>query len=132
MLAQDYAQALYTATAQKDEATQDVILTRFLALLDEKNHKKLLPRIVREFTRVVERRRTNDGVLVRLARAKDLEHFRDGIVRDTETLHARGAKVRTILDDTVIGGYEVRAFGNTIDRTYKRRLINLYETLKRS
>jgi F0F1-type ATP synthase delta subunit len=132
MLALDYAQALYRATANKDDAAQERILERFLALVVERNHTKLLPRIAHELGRVQLRRYADDGLLVRLARASDLERFRDGIVRDADLLGARGAKVKTILDDTAIGGYEVRAFGQTVDRTYKRRLINLYETLKRS
>ncbi len=132
MQATHYAQALYKATTGADESVLEQAVPRLLDLLRERGHLRLFPKVVREYERIIARRATRAECLVRVAREHDASVFADRIARDRESLGAGTGPTRIILDDTAIGGYEVRSQGKRIDRTYKRTLTTLFETLKRA
>lgn len=132
MHATHYAQALFEATRGKDDAGEAKAVENFIALLTSHGHTKLLPRITEEFVRIAKRRHTTTNCTVRVARRADLERYKNAIAKDTETLQATSLRQEALVDDTLIGGYEVRAQGMRIDRTHKRALITLFETLKRA
>jgi F0F1-type ATP synthase delta subunit len=130
MKARQYAEALHLAAAHKDEAGMEQILERFRALLTERGHLRLLPAILRELEKLHVQREDPDTVHVHVATDADAQRYAEAIAKDVEALRASGHKHNLLVDDTLVGGYEVRTGGARIDRTYKRALLTLYNTLR--
>jgi len=128
MQARQYAEAFRKATEGKDDATLSLLCERLTALLEARGHRALLPRIVNELLKL-ERERKASEVLVRVAHASASEKYRERIARDVETLAGSVSPERVEVDSSLIGGYEVRAHGRRIDRTYKRAVLSLHTAL---
>lgn len=129
MKAQDYAQALFSATTDKDDASVDTILERFVELLRARAHLALLPSVLRELEKLSARMSARHTLQVAVANAEDGARFQARIEADSVALGAESLPKRIVLDPSLVGGYEVRARGQRIDRTYKRSLVELYHTL---
>lgn len=130
--ADEYAAALVEATTHMDAHAMDATLARFTALLERRGHIRLLPRIARAVEHRLARTASRNTVVVRVASHDDAHSHKDAIAADIERLDAEQLTKKVLVDHNVVGGYEVRARGIALDRTYKRRLISLYENLKRS
>lgn len=129
MKAKQYAEALFLATRDKDEAMLDRIATRFRSLLEEKGHLALLPAVIRELEKLFTQRNNAAELVIRVANTSDAETLKEKIIADIQSLGATALPTRVLVDETLIGGYEVRANGQRIDRTYKRSLLTLYTNL---
>ena len=132
MKARQYAEALYRAAHAHNAAGHDVVLERFITLVTERGHKRLLPAIVREYEKIVHERGTDEEVHIRVARTGDRTKHSARIERDLATLQVSGKPEYVVVDETVIGGYAVEANGTAIDRTYKQALADLYSSLTNS
>jgi F0F1-type ATP synthase delta subunit len=128
MKARQYAEALYSAYRSNPNKTEDLVL-RLVALLKERGHLSLLNAIVREYEKIERMRTTSDEAHVRVARPLDRETYAGQITTDLKTLVPGGTEPRTVVDETLVGGYSLEARGKRIDRTYKRALIELYSQL---
>jgi F0F1-type ATP synthase delta subunit len=129
MKARQYAEALYRAAHAHHSVDVDVLVTRLVAVVRERGHLRLLPAIVREYDTLMRMRSTTDEVHVRVARESDHAKHTARIEQDIAMLNASGRPVRTIVDDTVIGGYALETNGTRVDRTYKQALLELYSSL---
>ena len=129
MKAKQYAEALYEATIGKDDADGDLLVSNLLTLLESRGHSVLLPAIMRELQKLTRERQSAQVSVIRVCRSADQEKFKDAISKDIQTLGASALPQHRIIDKTIVGGYEVKAFGKQIDRTYKRSLLSLYTNL---
>jgi F0F1-type ATP synthase delta subunit len=129
MKAQQYAEAIFLATRNANDAELDAVAVRVGQLLEKKGHTSLLPAIVRELEKIQQKRGELEEVLIRVAKESDVAVFKNTIDTDVQQLNAIQLPKKVVLDDTVIGGYEVRAHGRRLDRTYKRSLLTLYTNL---
>ncbi len=129
MHARDYAEAMFLATQGKDDVEQDVLVGRLREMLASRGHMALLPAIIRELEKVSCRTASSDGAQVRVVRATDATVHAERIACDVATLGMSDVVQEVVIDETVIGGYEVRASGRRIDRTHKRTLLELYTTI---
>jgi len=129
MKVQQYAEALFEASRHKSDAELALLAERMCIYLKEKGHFSLLPAIVRELEKITRTRGVQAMCTVRVAQEKDLETFQNEIANAITSLKATELPRNVIFDNTLIGGYEVRAKGVRFDRTYKRSLLNLYTTL---
>ncbi|KKS84740.1 MAG: hypothetical protein UV60_C0015G0008 [Parcubacteria group bacterium GW2011_GWA2_43_11] len=129
MKAKQYAEALFLAARTKGDAELDSIASQFRLLLEKKGHLALLPAIVRELDKLFAQRNSGAEIVIRVAKLTDAETLRERIEADILTLNATHLEKRILVDETLIGGYEVRAYGQRIDRTYKRSLLTLYTNL---
>ena len=129
MIAQDYAQAFFLATHKKSDGEQERITKNLLHMLEEKGHTALLPSIVRELEKISVRNEGQDELVIKLAREADMDTHTALIETDIASLGAQELPRKVIVDETLIGGYELHAHGARIDRTYKRSLIILYNNL---
>lgn len=130
--ATNYAQAFDLATRDKSEEEVASITSRLITLLKERGHIALYPSVVRAYERQSRRRTSSDTVLIRVAKPNDVQKFASSIAEDLRSVEAGQVAPQTVVDETAIGGYEVRAHGLRLDRTYKQRLLTLYDTLKRT
>jgi F0F1-type ATP synthase delta subunit len=124
-----YAQALYQATAGKADEEVTRVIDNLVALLRNKNHLSLLPKIAREYERHVRRKQGSHGTTLRVASESHIAALQSRIESDATALQTSLDTAVVVTDETAIGGYELRANGTSIDRTHKRTLISLYETL---
>lgn len=129
MKAHEYAEALYEVSLNKSDEEVTAVLTRFQTLLEERGHTNLLKTILRELEKIERRRSTSTETLVRVAKEEDATRFSENITRDIHTLGGEDVRTRIVIDETLIGGYEVRAKGQRIDRSHKRSLLTLYNNL---
>ncbi len=124
-----YAEAYYNAATNKSPSEQEALAVKLRTILAERHHLRLLPRIIRELESIVRRRGTTQGAVVHVARMSDIEEYAVRIARDLRKIDSGESPYDVRMDDTLVGGYDVRANGLRIDRTYKRVLLELYGTL---
>jgi len=129
MKAQEYAQAIYIATQGKSEADTERILQNVSRIIKEKGHTKLLVSIERELEKILQRTEGSGELLIRVSKESDAETFISDIEKDALVLQAEALPRKVVVDSTLVGGYELRANGTRIDRTYKRSLLTLYNNL---
>ena len=129
MTAAQYAEALYLATRDKDEAATERLVERFVALVREHGHERLLPRILHECEVLERTRATSDVCVVKVARDTDVSRHEKRITEDKHTLGADTMRTAVTVDPRLIGGYAITANGTRLDRSYRRRLLDLYHTL---
>jgi F0F1-type ATP synthase delta subunit len=132
MKARQYAEALYRAAHAHNVVAHGTLVDRFVALITERGHARLLPSVVREYEKIVHERSTSEETHVRVARASDTEKYKNHIERDLATLTVQGQPTNVTVDESVVGGYSIEAYGTRIDRTYKQALVELYSSLTNS
>ena len=129
MKAREYAEAIYEASKGKSDKELDGILSNAYALLKKKGHTPILPIILSELEKIEKKRGDVNELVVTVARESDREKQSDLIEKDISVLNAENLKQRTVVDDTIIGGYELRAGGLRLDNSYKRVLLDMYSKL---
>lgn len=127
-----YAEALHRALKGKDETDTGRIIARFGEVVDARGHTGLLARIAHEFQAISRRAHTHQNVLVVTAREKD--RSRGAFAFDH--YHQAGtfpldAVVEETIDETIVGGYQLRSKNVVIDQSYKRLLTDLYKNITR-
>ena len=133
MRAVHYAEALYSVITDhpKDE---EKLIGNFVETLKANGHTHFLPRIIRSILRY--HARDEKARTISITSAKELsEKDTQEILRKEpfkNLLSASHRRVERIVDDSVIGGVIVRAKAVRVDTSYKRALIELYQSLIRS
>ena len=109
------------------EADQKV--EHFMRLLRSRGHAQLLPRIVREFERALERARRKGDIVLRVARTEDRGAFA-GVAKEVLAKAGRaGANVREQVDETLVRGFTLEGSDFRYDASARRKLLALYEAL---
>jgi len=129
MKARQYAEAIHLASQDKDEAGIEAVALNLHTLLEKRGHLRLLPTIVHELEKIHAQRKDPNTVEVHVARDEDVAALRDKIEVDKQALEATEHNQSVFIDETLVGGYEVRANGTRIDRTHKHALLTLYNNL---
>lgn len=130
MTAETYARALVSATRglTAHEITDRV--QRFRTILARNGHERMLPRVATLVERILAKQERRERVELVVAREEDRKRFEKGLLEYRGILGAQeGTDITECVDDTVIGGYRLRAKGLMVDATYKRALLELYRVL---
>ena len=133
MKASWYAEALYGALQGEKLKSEDdpkKILARFRNVLSSHGHDRLLPSVAREIEKIIVREKDrNDVVLVtadnksRGRWAYTYDHYeKEGIIPEHSTR-------RDAVDETIIGGFQIKMKGALIDGSYKKSLVELYRSI---
>jgi F0F1-type ATP synthase delta subunit len=124
----DYAQAFLAHVATG--ASFDESLAGLVAVLQRRNHTKLLPSILRLVLRTLEAVKGVSTASVRVATATMSDADKAKL---TAALKALGVTehtaVETVVDETLIGGFIAIFNHHEQDHSYKRTLTNLYESI---
>lgn len=126
ILANAYAQGLYSVTCDKDSARQEQYVLRLALLLKRKGHITLLPRILREYKKI-EKLRKQYGAQLICARQSDVEHFKREVQEYIQNIDIEN--MTTHVNDDLIGGFMYKSQETVIDASYKARLLNLYRLI---
>jgi F0F1-type ATP synthase delta subunit len=118
MTAENYAQASYEAL--KGGMDAEVVLVRLKEILQKNGHSSLFKESARGLmARLVKDDAANVAELT-VAKASDAKAF----------LTAQGIQhTKTIVDETIVGGFIVSGKGRELNASYKKSLLNIYRSL---
>lgn len=130
MKASSYAAALYRVIQDKkikNEVDTEKVLARFFEVVNARGDEKLRSRILKKYVALVELADKNNEMILVTPDSKSepkwshaYDHFeKEGVIPE-------GAIKKTKVDETIIGGFQIRSKKILIDGSYKKSLIELY------
>ncbi|MBI5400689.1 MAG: F0F1 ATP synthase subunit delta [Candidatus Yonathbacteria bacterium] len=130
MKASWYAEALYGAISGKSKNDSKKIFARFREVLAMRGHGALLRFIPHELEKIAENRKAHNEITLVTADSKShakwvhaYDHYeKEGVI-------PKGAIRRDVVDDSIIGGFQIRTRDMLIDGSYKKPLIELYRSI---
>jgi F0F1-type ATP synthase delta subunit len=125
-----YAEALHSALKGKEESDAKRIIARFSEVVRARGHAGLFARIAQNFQIVARRAYDEQKVLVVTAHEKGrargafaYEHYqKEGTI-------SSDAISEEMVDETIVGGYQLRGKHMLVDQSYKRLLADLYKNI---
>lgn len=133
MKASWYAEALVSVLEKNEKASKKEItdiVARFHALVKARGHEALLKMIPRELARIAERRAEHSRVTLVTADTKSRskwEHAYDHYVK--EGILSGEHPKENLIDDSIIGGFQLKTKDTLIDGSYKKSLLELYRNI---
>ncbi|KKS26967.1 MAG: hypothetical protein UU88_C0014G0011 [Parcubacteria group bacterium GW2011_GWC1_42_11] len=133
MKASWYAEALYRALQGEkviSEGDSKKVFVRFKKVISARGHDRLLPLIGREFEKIITRENKNNEVVLITADSKSKSkwmHAYDHYKK--EKIIPKGSVCREVVDESIIGGFQIRTKDTLIDGTYKKSLVELYRKI---
>ncbi len=125
-----YAQALYDALRGKNENDAPKIMASFHEVIKAHGHTGLLGLIPAEFAKIYDREKAGKEIILVTCDEKSrtkwvhaYDHY------ESEGLLPKDATRRDIVDDTIIGGFQIRTKDLLVDGSYKRSLLELYQNI---
>lgn len=130
MKASWYAESLYLAIQGKSDVDGKKIFERFREALVLRGHGALLRFIPQELEKITNREKTRKEVILVTVDEKSItkwshayDHYeKDGIV-------SKDAIRRNVVDESIIGGFQIRTKDIFIDGSYKKPLVELYRKI---
>lgn len=105
----------------------ETVLSGLTKTLEAHGHTKLRPRILKKVYVALSELDTNTQADVTVAKKEDLDRFNLAIEEDISTLGSTG-EYRVHLDETIVGGYKVMHNFKLLDKTYKEKLLHIYQS----
>ena len=133
MKASWYAEALVAVLEKNEKASKKEItdiVARFHALVKARGHEALLKMIPRELARIAERQENDNRVTLVTADAKSRskwEHAYDHYVK--EGILSEEQPKEILVDESIIGGFQLKTKDTLIDGSYKKSLLELYRNI---
>lgn len=130
MKASWYAEALYGALEGKSESDSSQVLARFRTVLVARGHSAFLRFIPQELGKIIEREKAHREVV--LVTADDTSRTKWAHAYDhyeKEGAIPKGAVRRDIVDESIVGGFQIRTKDLLIDGSYKKSLVELYRRI---
>ncbi len=124
-----FAQAIQRASRGKDDAGLLRLGESVAALLKKHKRESMLPAIIEEVEKIMRARSAAHEATLAIADESVRTTDAAAIDEDVRTLDAAHLPIRTYVDPTLVAGYDLRARGKRIDRSKKRALLALYDTL---
>ena len=121
---QSYAQALLILI-QKGERPAEAV-RKLKSALEEKGRASLLPKIARAFARLAAHRDIAERLTLSVARQEDLKTA----LKEAESLLAEhritDVDLDEAVDESLIGGWRLEGHGLLVDRSWKSKLLSMY------
>ena len=123
-----YAQAFLEVV--KGGMSAEAALAGLRSALKKKNHSKLLAPVLLEVVRVLEAEKFAKQAVVKTANQADHKALKSQIETVLSDLGvAKGAPVKTTIDETLVGGFVATFDYKEHDQSYKKSLTNLYKSI---
>lgn len=131
MKASWYAEALYRALKdKKSEGDLKKVVARFRKVVSARGHDRLLPLIARELKKVIAREDRKHEVTLVVADGKKKSKWMHAYDHyEKEGLFPERAVQKVAVDETIIGGFQIKTNNVLIDGSYKRSLVELYRNI---
>mgnify|MGYP001432838449 CR=1 FL=1 len=104
------------------------VLTQLKALMDKRGHSRLWSQVLKAAERelLVKERRIVPSLIVAQERGVSEDSIKEAL---TALGMAPQEPYHTSIDQTLVGGFTLRARGLLLDKSYKRALLKLYEQI---
>ncbi|MBI5799036.1 MAG: F0F1 ATP synthase subunit delta [Candidatus Yonathbacteria bacterium] len=133
MKASWYAEALYGALQGKhvkSESDSEKVFTRFRKVLSLRGHDRLLPFISHEFEKILSREKDKNEVTLVTADSKSVSKWAHAYdYYEKQGIISKHATRLDVVDETIVGGFQIRTKDTLIDGSYKTSLVNLYRQI---
>lgn len=130
MRASWYAEALYGALGGKSESDAKKIFTRFRKVVSARGHERLLPFVAHELEKIATREKAKNEVLLVTANDKSQSKWTHAYDHyEKEGVIPKHAARRNVVDETIVGGFQIRTKDTLIDGSYKKNLLELYRRI---
>lgn len=133
MKASWYAEALYQTLIEKSVKTESdakKILARFYKVISFRGHEKLLPFISHELEKIMAREENKNEVIFITADKKSQSKWMHAYDHyEEEGVIPKNINRRDVVDESIVGGYQIRSKDIIIDGSYKKSLIELYRKI---
>jgi len=130
MKASWYAEALYEALEGKNQKEAEKVLARFYEVIKAHGHAGLLPLIPAELKKIEARKKSHREATLVTADTKSRTKWSHAYDHyEKEGLLPQEAIRRDVIDETLIGGYQIRTKDLLIDGSYKKSLVELYSKI---
>ncbi|OIP64931.1 MAG: hypothetical protein COV32_01155 [Candidatus Yonathbacteria bacterium CG10_big_fil_rev_8_21_14_0_10_43_136] len=133
MKASWYAEALYGALNGKhvkNESDSRKIFTHFRKVVSARGHDGLLPFVAHEFGKIVTRERDRNEVILVTADNKSVGKWAHAYDHyEKEGIIPKGATRRDVVDESIVGGFQIRTKDTLVDGSYKKSLVELYRNI---
>ena len=124
----DYVQALLASL--QGGMSADAALQGLKSALQKKHHAKLFVPVLLEVVRVLEAEKGLHEAEVRVAKEADLHILKSEINATLQILGATtDTTVKEIIDETIVGGFVATYNYREQDKSYKKALTSLYESI---
>lgn len=126
MLPRLYAQ-LVIEVARSAPGGGKELANHFLELLKSRGHERLVPRILRELSRLEARERRRGEIVMRVAKKGDAARYakQASAVRPARA----GGEFREVVDKALVDGFSLEGADFRFDASARRTLITMFETL---
>lgn len=133
MKASWYAEALYGALQSKHVKTESdskKVFARFRKVIAARGHEKLLHFVAHELEKIMAREKVNNEVTLVTADAKSVSKWAHAYDHyEKEGLIQKGSTRRDVVDESIVGGFQIRTKDTLIDGSYKKSLVELYRNI---
>jgi F0F1-type ATP synthase delta subunit len=127
MRAEFYSKA--TVKLLEEGNSFDSVLNKLTDLLRKQNKEKLLPSILSHMQKDIEAYEKSREIVVRIKDRHDYAQYQDDIRESLRVLGAQDGDEHIAEDETIVGGYSVTAYDKVVDRTYKKKLLTIYQSV---
>lgn len=124
-----YAQALWQLVSGGMDAKAAVHAIH--DRLEKEGRAILMPRVAHAFARIAERESRKTDYTLTVAREEDLAHAKKEMKALTGDLGIDVDTLKTQVDDTLIGGWRLEGNERLVDASYKKQLLDLYNSVTR-
>jgi F0F1-type ATP synthase delta subunit len=123
-----YSQAFLEVV--KDGMPVETALAGLRAALIKKNHSKLLAPVLLEVARVLEAEKFANQAVIKTAKEADHKALKTQIETVLAELGvSNDISVKTVVDETLVGGFVATFDYKEHDQSYKKSLTNLYKSI---
>lgn len=133
MKASWYAEALYGALQGKDVKSENdskKVFSRFRKVVFSRGHERLLSLVARELGKIMSREKDKNEVVLVTADNKSVSKWSHAYDHyEKEGIIPKGATRRDVVDETIVGGFQIRTKDTLIDGSYKKSLVELYRNI---
>lgn len=126
MRTKDYIKAVATLLSEGRDAER--VLADLKSVLERRGHTKLYGAILKGVMQSFEAHASRDQATIVVERANDTAKHEASITAALELLGVK-TEPKTLIDETIIGGFKVVTGAQSIDRSYKKQLVALYRAL---
>lgn len=123
-----YAKTLHDYFSNHSEQESDAFLQKFYQFLEAKNEKSILKDVMKHVQKIDERAKAGTPTTLVVRDQEDAEKYRKIVESEHADLFDFSA-IETIIDENIVGGYQIMSETKMIDNSYKRKLIEMYNTL---
>ncbi len=119
-----YAQALWKMIAGGMAPGKAVHALRDKLVAD--GRQELLPRIGKAFARIAETELKRSGAFLTVARESDARTAEKEAKEVLAKLKIESKSLKTVVDDSLIGGWRLEAGDHLVDASHKKQLLDIY------